>query len=78
MSLAVPGVFRSRSFSLFFTGQALSYVGDGLRTIAIPLLVYHLTVPHRRSASRTRSSFFRSPFSGSSADRSRIGWIGAG
>jgi MFS family permease len=43
MSLAVPGVFRSRSFSLFFTGQALSYVGDGLRTIAIPLLVYHLT-----------------------------------
>jgi MFS family permease len=43
MSLAVSGVFRSRSFSLFFTGQALSYVGDGLRTIAIPLLVYHLT-----------------------------------
>jgi MFS family permease len=36
-------VFASRAFSLFFAGQALSYVGDGLRTIAIPLLVYHLT-----------------------------------
>jgi MFS family permease len=43
MSLAVPGVFRSRSFRLFFAGQTLSYVGDGLRTIAIPLLVFHLT-----------------------------------
>jgi len=38
-----PGIFTSRSFSLFYTGQALSYVGDGLRTLAIPLLVYHLT-----------------------------------
>ncbi len=40
---ARSSVFASRSFSLFFAGQALSYVGDGLRTIAIPLLVYHLT-----------------------------------
>ena len=37
------GIFTSRGFSLFFAGQALSYVGDGLRTLAIPLLVYHLT-----------------------------------
>ncbi len=37
------GIFASRSFSLFYAGQALSYVGDGLRTLAIPLLVYHLT-----------------------------------
>src|SRR5580693_8136716 len=43
MSTAARSVFASRSFSLFFAGQALSYVGDGLRTIAIPLLVYHLT-----------------------------------
>jgi MFS family permease len=40
---AARSVFASRSFSLFYAGQALSYVGDGLRTIAIPLLVYHLT-----------------------------------
>ncbi|HET9341535.1 MAG TPA: MFS transporter [Candidatus Eremiobacteraceae bacterium] len=37
------GIFASRTFSLFYAGQALSYVGDGLRTLAIPLLVYHLT-----------------------------------
>src|SRR5215471_6039045 len=37
------GIFASRSFSLFYAGQALSYVGDGLRTLAIPLLVYHIT-----------------------------------
>ncbi|HYK53477.1 MAG TPA: MFS transporter [Candidatus Eremiobacteraceae bacterium] len=37
------GIFASRSFSLFYAGQALSYVGDGLRTLAIPLLVYHVT-----------------------------------
>jgi MFS family permease len=43
MSASVESVFRNRSFSLFFAGQAFSYLGDGLRLIAIPLLVYHLT-----------------------------------
>lgn len=43
VALSAQSIFRSRSFRLFFSGQALSYVGDGLRTIAIPLLVYHLT-----------------------------------
>ena len=43
MSANSASVFRNRSFSLFYTGQAFSYVGDGLRLIAIPLLVYHLT-----------------------------------
>jgi MFS family permease len=37
------GIFASRSFSLFYAGQALSYLGDGLRTLAIPLLVYRIT-----------------------------------
>lgn len=37
------GIFASRSFALFYTGQAFSYVGDGLRTLAIPLLVYNMT-----------------------------------
>jgi MFS family permease len=37
------GVFSNRSFSLFYAGQALSFAGDGLRLIAIPLLVFHLT-----------------------------------
>jgi MFS family permease len=35
--------FRSSSFRRFYAGQALSYLGDGLRTLAIPLLVFHLT-----------------------------------
>jgi MFS family permease len=42
-SARVESVFRSRSFSLYFAGQTFSYVGDGLRVIAVPLLVYHLT-----------------------------------
>ena len=37
------GAFRSPAFLRFYLGQALSYVGDGLRTIAIPLLVFKLT-----------------------------------
>ncbi|MBC5806788.1 MAG: MFS transporter [Candidatus Eremiobacter antarcticus] len=37
------GIFANRSFRLFYTGQAFSYVGDGLRSLAIPLLVFHLT-----------------------------------
>lgn len=36
-------VFRSSSFRRFYAGQALSYLGDGLRTLVIPLLVFHLT-----------------------------------
>ena len=38
-----PSVFRSSAFSRFYAGQALSYLGDGLRTLAIPLLVFRLT-----------------------------------
>jgi MFS family permease len=36
-------VFRSSEFRRYYTGQALSYLGDGLRTLVIPLLVFHLT-----------------------------------
>jgi MFS family permease len=43
MATHIESVFRNRSFRLFYAGQAFSYVGDGLRLIAIPLLVYHLT-----------------------------------
>ena len=39
----LPGIFSSRSFRQYYVGQALSYVGDGLRTLAVPLLVYKLT-----------------------------------
>lgn len=42
-SLAERGVFASRSFRQYYVGQALSLVGDGLRTLAVPLLVYRLT-----------------------------------
>jgi MFS family permease len=43
MSRRSGGAFRSPAFTRFYLGQALSYVGDGLRTIAIPLLVFKLT-----------------------------------
>jgi len=43
MATRAESIFRNRSFSLYYAGQALSFVGDGLRIIAIPLLVYHLT-----------------------------------
>ncbi|MDQ6779862.1 MAG: MFS transporter [Candidatus Eremiobacteraeota bacterium] len=37
------GIFSSRGFRLFYAGQALSYIGDGLRSLALPLLVFKLT-----------------------------------
>lgn len=37
------GIFANRGFRLFYAGQALSYLGDGLRSLAIPLLVFKLT-----------------------------------
>lgn len=40
---AARGIFSSLSFRRYFAGQALSLVGDGLRTLAVPLLVYKLT-----------------------------------
>jgi MFS family permease len=43
MSTVARSVFTNRSFRLFYAGQTFSYVGDGLRILAIPLLVYHLT-----------------------------------
>lgn len=35
--------FGSSAFARFYAGQTLSYLGDGLRTMAIPLLVFRLT-----------------------------------
>lgn len=43
MLTARDSVFSSQTFRRYFVGQAFSYFGDGLRFIAIPLLVYHLT-----------------------------------
>lgn len=40
---ARSSIFASRSFRIYFAGQAASYVGDGLRTLAVPLLVFHIT-----------------------------------
>jgi MFS family permease len=36
-------VFASRAFRRYFAGQSLSYVGDGLRLLSVPLLAFHLT-----------------------------------
>jgi MFS family permease len=36
-------VFASSPFRRYYAGQALSYLGDGLRTLAIPLLVFRMT-----------------------------------
>lgn len=37
------GIFASRSFRQYYIGQSLSLIGDGLRALAVPLLVYRLT-----------------------------------
>ncbi len=42
-SLAERGIFASRSFRQYYAGQTLSLIGDGLRTLAVPLLVFRLT-----------------------------------
>jgi MFS family permease len=70
---AAPSVFASRAFRQYFIGQSLSMLGDGLRTLAVPLLAYHLT----HSALSTGAAFICEimPFSlfslvgGSLADR---------
>jgi MFS family permease len=70
---AAPSIFRSRAFRQYFIGQSLSMLGDGLRTLAVPLLAYHLT----HSALSTGGAFICEtvPFSifaligGSLADR---------
>ncbi|HEY0382224.1 MAG TPA: MFS transporter, partial [Candidatus Elarobacter sp.] len=43
MTARPASVFRSSAFTRFYAGQAFSYLGDGLRTLAIPLLVFRLT-----------------------------------
>ena len=43
LTARLPSVFRSSSFARFYAGQCLSYLGDGLRMLAIPLIVFHLT-----------------------------------
>jgi MFS family permease len=40
---AAPSVFASRTFRLYFAGQGLSFIGDGLRLLSVPLLAFHLT-----------------------------------
>jgi MFS family permease len=42
-TLVARGIFASRSFRQYYAGQTLSLIGDGLRTLAVPLLVYKLT-----------------------------------
>jgi len=67
------GVFASPQFRQYFIGQSLSMLGDGLRTLAIPLLAFKLT----HSALSTGTAFICEvvPFSlfalvgGSLADR---------
>ena len=39
----VRSIFAERSYSLYYAGQSLSYVGYGLSALAIPLLVFKLT-----------------------------------
>jgi MFS family permease len=68
-----PSIFASAAFRKYYAGQTLSYLGDGLRMISIPLLAYHLT----HSALSTGGAFICeiAPFSifslvgGSLADR---------
>jgi MFS family permease len=41
--VSAPSIFASRGFRRYFAGQSLSFVGDGLRMLSVPLLAYHLT-----------------------------------
>jgi MFS family permease len=36
-------VFASAPFRRYYAGQSLSFIGDGLRTLSVPLLAYHIT-----------------------------------
>ena len=68
-----PSIFASPAFRKYYAGQTLSYLGDGLRLISIPLLAYQIT----HSALSTGGAFICeiAPFSlfsligGSLADR---------
>ncbi len=68
-----PSVFASRQFRRYFAGQSLSFIGDGLRLLAVPLLAYHLT--HSALSTGTALICEIAPFSlfaligGSLADR---------
>ena len=68
-----PSVFASRAFRRYFAGQSLSYIGDGLRLLSVPLLAYHLT--HSALSTGTALICEFAPFSlfalvgGSLADR---------
>jgi MFS family permease len=42
-TIARTSAFASRDFRRYYLGQTFSFVGDGLRIIAIPLLVFQLT-----------------------------------
>lgn len=72
-AVKAPSIFASRAFRQYFIGQSLSLLGDGLRTLAVPLLAYHIT----HSALSTGAAFICeiAPFSlfalvgGSLADR---------
>ncbi|HET6275757.1 MAG TPA: hypothetical protein VFE16_07495 [Candidatus Cybelea sp.] len=70
---AAPGVFASRTFRRYFLGQSLSFIGDGLRLLSVPLLAYHLT--HSALSTGTALICEIAPFSlfalvgGSLADR---------
>jgi MFS family permease len=37
------GVLSEPAFRLYFVGQAANFIGESLRTLAIPLLVFHMT-----------------------------------
>jgi MFS family permease len=68
-----PSIFASRGFRRYFAGQSLSFVGDGLRMLSVPLLAYHLT--HSALSTGTALICEVAPFSlfalvgGSLADR---------
>ena len=72
-SAPTSGVFSSPVFRRYFVGQSLSFIGDGLRTLSVPLLAYHLT--HSALSTGTALICEIAPFSlfalvgGSLADR---------
>jgi len=72
------GVFSSPAFARYFLGQALSYVGDGLRLLAVPLLVFHLTKSALSTGGSLVAEVERFPSSPWWVARSPTGSIGGG
>jgi hypothetical protein len=76
---APTSLWRNRDFNIFWAGQALSNVGDGVTWVAMPLLVYQLSGSVVQMGMVTAASFLGQwaacLFAGSLVDRLDRRWL---